>query len=697
MTRWLFVFIVSFPFLHLSAQIRWDGEAGDGVWNSALNWTSNTVPLSGEIVLLDNSIVNGNYVVTLPAGNVSTVIARLEITPLSSNTITLINPNTNTSPTAFTATGAGDAIVLNNGAIFLNASGASSGTPVSVSSTNFFRINNGGRYIHRTARGHTDFLASRLSTAAGTEAGIFEFDVPSTASYTISGSNRIYGTLIFSAQASGGTKTYTSSGTSPLQTNSDFILKSNVVFSYGANISSIRISQDCKIDANAVFNISNGANSSSIILKGRLVNNGIITESGTSTGSGLSMNGNSVQSIEGTGNITQSVQFTINNSAGVILQTKLILPYRLHLISGRITSSTSHLLAMADNAVYTGGSSSSFVEGPMSKIGDEDFIFPIGKGAIYAPLSITGGGNVTDEFTAEYIRENPQSSSALGNILQSTIHHISFVEYWTLNQNVGNSSRIIGLTVTPQSFARVLNSLKVARFDSGIWYDEGGEGFISADPIPPYIAGSFVSAAPVNKFSFFTIGTSDTYIINPLPLKLISFSADLTDNGYCRIYWTMGKDYLQSEFEVQRSVNGTDFITIGKLKGILNVSSYFHEDRSVQNGDNYYRLKIIDSTATVFFSKVHHLSNRILQTELIATTPIVVDQILKIKYSSSQREDWEWILVDMNGSVLFRSREKVEAGIGWKEIRVGYYRTGNYLVVARTKNGMTNVLRWIKN
>ena len=52
-------------------------------------------------------------------------------------------------------------------------------------------------------------------------------------------------------------------------------------------------------------------------------------------------------------------------------------------IGGRIFSSATNLLTIEDNATATGASNSSHVNGPVRKLGDEAFTFPIGKNGYY--------------------------------------------------------------------------------------------------------------------------------------------------------------------------------------------------------------------------------------------------------------------------------------------------------------------------
>src|SRR6266700_1139492 len=148
-------FFISINFLR--GQVKWDGEGGDGQWTNPVNWSGNILPAASDDVILDNSISVPGYTVTLPAGNSGIVIRSLTISPAAGQFIEVKIPAVNTAVPAFTATGPGYGLIINNVGIFRNASGASSGAPVAVSDS--IRINNGGRYIHNTSRSHAGNVA----------------------------------------------------------------------------------------------------------------------------------------------------------------------------------------------------------------------------------------------------------------------------------------------------------------------------------------------------------------------------------------------------------------------------------------------------------------------------------------------------------------------------------------------------------
>lgn len=86
-----------------AATCTWNGSV-DSNWNTAGNWTGcagGGIPAATDNVLLDNSVVSGNYTVNLPTGDVTIAINKLTITPDSGNTITVILPSGNTANPGF--------------------------------------------------------------------------------------------------------------------------------------------------------------------------------------------------------------------------------------------------------------------------------------------------------------------------------------------------------------------------------------------------------------------------------------------------------------------------------------------------------------------------------------------------------------------------------------------------------------------
>jgi trimeric autotransporter adhesin len=676
-----------------AATITWDGGGGDGLWATAANWVGDVAPTSTDDVILDNSVVLVTYIVTLPSGVTLVTLNTLTITPSGANNITLVLPSTNTAIPGLSIIGSGDAFVLNNGAVVRNSSGASSSPVLSIPNT--FRINNGGHYIHNTSRAHAA-IVSQLSTAPGTELGEFEFDDPSFGT-TLSLNNRVYGSLTISA-ASSGTATYPSSASNPCLIRGNLIIKTGATLSlsFSANFT---VQQDFIQAASSTFNIQTSTNNNVVNIAGDLSIGGIITE----TGSGLptlELNGTANQSIIA-GTISNSITFLMNNSAGATLNSPLILPYNLSLANGKIATTASNLLTMADNGTYTGGSATSFVEGPMKKIGDEDFVFPIGVGQVYAPVQLTGGtgGTTTDEFTAEYIRGVPANRLS---VQWPPIDHVSFVEYWNVKRDAGAATKQVGLTVHRYSFAKDLDNTFVAQYDGSQW-----AALTSSTTAPVFCAGSTVYECGVattntaistfNATNPFTLATDLTFDSNPLPVQLISFDAKIKSATSASITWQLAVCCSKlASFEVQKSVNGNSYNFITTQAGSETNTSYFFTDNKLEKGINYYRLKSIDYDGKITYSRVVAVMNQ--TNGLVVTTlyPNPVTYEMAVDISSNKIQKAAIVIYDINGSRVMAWEVKLSTGNNVVTKKLGHLPAGFYQLSICNEEGMRSANGFIK-
>ncbi|MBN8675095.1 MAG: hypothetical protein J0L56_13240 [Chitinophagales bacterium] len=679
-----------------AAIITWDGEGGDGQWNTASNWSGNIVPAAGDDVILDNSVVTGSYVVNLPAGAVTVTINSLIITATGINTIRLILPVSNTIVPGLDITGTGDALVLNNGAILQNSSGAASGLPISVSNlSGIFRINNGGLYIHNTFRQHAP-LFDKLSAAPGTEDGTIEFDVPTTTSYAISltgTTGRTFGNLILSATASGGARTYTSTGSNPCIINGNFIINSGVTFSAGLSADFI-IKGNFNQQPASVYNIQNSTANNFVKFQGNINSQGQITKTGVGLPV-LELNGTANQNINISGTITNSVELKINNPAGTTLHSALTLPYRLNLTNGKITTSLTNMLTLADNAVTTGASSLSFVEGPLRKVGDDNFTFPVGVGSMYAPVAITNisGENTSDVFTAEYKRANPQT--VRGPVVEPGMDHVSYVEYWTLTRDAGTAVKRVALAVTPTSFCKSLATTYVSRWNGALWTSEGStNGGVTL--FPPYETGTITSTDDISSFGDFTLITDQPFAINPLPVTLVSFDV-VKQNNTALLQWELAECCSKNtKFELQRSHDGSNFVTCKIIPG--NETSRFYQamDTRLDPGLTCYRLRIVEENGKISFSRIITVINSLPDMSLVTVMPTLVTDITTVMITASGNHDAVLFITDMQGRVLLKREYRLSAGNTTIQLSAVNLVAGVYLIYAECKGQRTNCIRFIK-
>ncbi|MEJ0079414.1 MAG: hypothetical protein WDM78_00250 [Puia sp.] len=452
----------------------WTGFGGDANWTNPLNWSGSSLPQPADDILLDNSDLPVSYQVTLP--DTAVTLKSILISPSPGRNIELVLPVSNAIINGLTVTGPGYGIELRAGAIFRNASGLSAGEALSIADS--IMIHDGGRYVHQTRASHANNILRILSTAPGTEQGIFDFDVP-RASYTISVSNRTYGSLELHSTAQGSMVNYTCSGANPLRVRGNLRIGSGVNMSIdlsGLN-GNILVEGDF-IQEGGQLNLASGAGDNTVLrIMGDLYQSSesVITESANGIPS-LELNGQRSQEIAMGGRIINQVGFRMNNPAGSTLRLPLRVPWKLELIQGAIISSPSALLILdtvctviIDSSRLTGV----YIDGPIRKLGlnlEDHFLFPVGKDGNLRWLELK---KATGNYTVEYIHQNPAS---IGSTVGPGLAHISKLEYWTViaDGSINDQAKIeLSFASAQSGIITDPNYLNVAKFQASEWEDAG--------------------------------------------------------------------------------------------------------------------------------------------------------------------------------------------------------------------------------
>src|SRR5207237_3984579 len=90
----------------------------------------------------------------------------------------------------------------------------------------------------------------------------------------------------------------------------------------------------------------------------------------------------------------------------------------------------TNILNIANNATVSNASNNSFVNGPMSKTGNDPFVFPVGvAGQGLRTIAISAPGSTATVMTAQFVKADPHG---LSNTLAVGLVNISACEYWTL-------------------------------------------------------------------------------------------------------------------------------------------------------------------------------------------------------------------------------------------------------------------------
>ncbi|HYC41077.1 MAG TPA: T9SS type A sorting domain-containing protein [Chitinophagaceae bacterium] len=407
-----------------------------------------------------------------------------------------------------------------------------------------------------------------------------------------------------------------------------------------------------------------------------------LTWSGT-----VEYNGSSAQTIvAGTYN-----NLTVSSSAKTLGGTVTVTG-TLNFSSSIVTSTATNLLVLNDNATTTGAGAAAYVNGPLRKVGNDAFTFPVGKSGGYGPIAISAPSLATDAFTAEYLRSNGRD---LGPLTAPGLIRISSCEYWELSRTAGSSSVNVTLiwgtynSCQPSGYITQLSSVTVAHFDGTNWSTHGNNGGTTGTT-----SNGTVTWNSVNTFSPFALG-STSYAMNPLPVKFTSVRAFQTANGV-QVDWSIQSESNLQHYEVQRSANATGFTSIGirpAAAGAANNFNYSWVDLAPIPGKSFYRIRAVDIDGKISYSPIVMIDAGRVQTDLLLYPNPVRSSSVSFQARIPLSGDYFVSIYDMAGKMIYKNRFSYQAGITSQSVqlpsalRPGVYQirvSGEQLNLGRT-------------
>lgn len=218
-----------------------------------------------------------------------------------------------------------------------------------------------------------------------------------------------------------------------------------------------------------------------------------------------------------------------------------------------------------------------------------------------------------------------------------------------------------------------------------------------ADIVWNAIASRWEVSFNVTGFSGFFVHTSAA----ALPLTLIRF-AGTRINGYNLLQWTTASESNTSDFEIQRSDNGTDFSTVGTMPAAGNSSSelqYQYSDKSVQTiavPFVWYRLKMIDKNGQYTYSNMVKISSNANGELTVTVAPNPFRQHIFVELVSPQQEEAELMLTDISGKIMVNQKALLVKGDNQLQlIGENLYSHNVYILRVTTKNS-TRIMRLLK-
>lgn len=381
----------------------------------------------------------------------------------------------------------------------------------------------------------------------------------------------------------------------------------------------------------------------------------------------LLLSGSNFQTIDGTG-IIQTYNLEINKpSENVQVKNNVNVYGNLNMLSGIVNTFPISKIIVQNDATCTNASNNSFINGPIKKIGDDAFTFPVGKSNDFQPISIDTGLNrlPMDGFTAEYFYINPQS--VYGNVLGPGIDHISNCEYWYLNSDSGTAQKKVGIWWDNHSCGITnLNNLRVVRCDS-MWFNIGMTSITGA------LTFGTIKSAITSEFGPITYGIVNPNPVN-LPVSLILFTAEYNGKNV-DITWETASESNNQSFTVQRSKDGDLFESLFTVAGAGNSNTVIHYSGVDENplpGISYYRLKQNDFDGQFSYSDILPVRIKNQSTRIVSLVSSKQNSTILLDLAFSTPSTGRIEIKDLNGKNIITTDF-----VAQEQMRNFSFNTGN--------------------
>lgn len=374
---------------------------------------------------------------------------------------------------------------------------------------------------------------------------------------------------------------------------------------------------------------------------------------------------------------------TINNPDGVVLWHQALIANTLDLNDGKLFTTTGSPVVMLKNAVFAGGSASSYIDGPAHCWIDAQqqrvVTIPVGKDNAYRPIQLNLTHTNTDSvlYKTEVIN---QSARAMNFALPPTLTHVSSVRYYLIERgsvpNLAQASAVF--TYGQDDDVTDYRGLRIANDDgASSWINLGGTATSNT-------SGSiFTTLTTFN--SIFTLANAVGFS-NPLPVELLSFTAKI-EKEIVVLDWTTASELGSDFFEVQRSTDGINYAAIGRVTAAGNsnvLRRYAFNDNQPLRGMNYYRLRQVDIDGTETYSPIRSV-NFIPGRVTVYPNP-VAERVVHVSMPESD-EMMSISLLRADGSLVIEPVQAIFLS-GNTEIRLSdAVRPGCYLLRMQSVSG----------
>jgi hypothetical protein len=286
-------------------------------------------------------------------------------------------------------------------------------------------------------------------------------------------------------------------------------------------------------------------------------------------------------------------------------------------------------------------------------------------------------------------------------------------------------------TISPNtSYQLDLSSivLRIRRSTTGSPSGSGPTSWSLRSSLDGYTANITSSNSLTNTYQNFTVnlGSNFLYVYTPVTFRLYGYNASVSSNGLSRLVidnisiqgigtvlpltftglqalrnndkivslkWQMSNVREGNVFNVERSLNGTDFTTINRFtqQDDQLTGSYQYDDNQAPGNAPaiYYRIKINEPSGWTYFSWLVKVNNNTTK-QLLVNYANSTGQSLVTSLQVPEKGQYTLSVISMNGDMLQQRSLELDAGVHVITTLLQSLSHGTYVVRLASKDGLSS-------
>lgn len=179
------------------------------------------------------------------------------------------------------------------------------------------------------------------------------------------------------------------------------------------------------------------------------------------------------------------------------------------------------------------------------------------------------------------------------------------------------------------------------------------------------------AAGSIENWGAATVTSGCSGCSSVLPILVSEFNA-IKQNNAVKVSWNADNSTSRETFFIEKSTDGLYFSTIGVMSAQQGKTAYTFYDASVNNPEQYYRIRIAGQDIHTSYSSIALVKNNTNGRLNVYPNPVMNSNTVSISYVAATAENIQLSLTNAEGKMIIQKK--------------GYVNTGNNIIGLELNN-----------